>query len=152
MQVSAIMERTEPTIAAENMANRLADRVRNIWLEKKNAGVKAWEENFFEDADGIKFLEKESFPNLVGIDYIFRWWGDGRDEDGLAGELDVLWKAEVNSSMYIYKTWIRFADRDFIIGITPNEDRKRDINREAFRDAFAQWQKLYVNEIKAVTE
>ena len=149
MQISAVMEKTAPQIAAENMANRLADKVRNIWLEKQAVGIDQWEENFFEDPDGIKFLEKESFPNLTGIDYIFKWWGS-RNADGLAGQLDVLWKAEVDGNMVIYKTWIRFAEQDFVLGIIRDEARKREANRSEFRKAFDQWQTLYEREISSL--
>ena len=147
MQISAVMEKMKPEIAAENMANRLADRVRNIWLEKIDAGYTQWEENFFEDSEGVHFLERESFPDLVGIDYIFRWWGS-RDADGLAGELTVLWKSEVNGTMTIFKTWVRFSEMDFTLGIVRDETRKREAFRSEFREAYAQWQKLYLEEIK----
>ena len=147
MLISEIMEKAAPMTAAENMANRLADKVRNIWLENRNAGQNQWEENFYEDPDGISFLRSESFPNLVGMDYIFKWWGN-EDLEGLAGELEVLWKVRENNEIEIYKTWIRFADRDFVIGTVREESAKREVNRRDFREAFAQWQKLYVNRQK----
>ena len=49
--------------------------------------------------------------------------------------------------MAIYKSWIRFADRDFVIGTIREESQKREFNRKEFRTAFAQWQKLYVNRL-----
>lgn len=146
MLISEIMEKTERMTAAENMANRLADKVRNIWLENREAGRTKWEENFYEDPDGISFLRSESFPDLVGMDYIFKWWGN-EDLDGLAGELEVLWKVKESDGVAIYKTWIRLADRDFVIGPVKEEVDKREVNRRDFREAFARWQKLYVNRL-----
>lgn len=142
MLISEILEKTAKTTAAENMANRLADKVRNIWLECRNAGVTKWEETFFEDPEGVHFLALESFPNLVGVDYIFKWWGS--DElDGLAGTLEVLWKVKAEEGVDIYKSWIRFADRDFVLGILPTEERKREETRKQFRKAFELWQQAY---------
>lgn len=146
MLISEVMEKTSKTTAAENMANRLADKVRNIWLENTNAGITQWEENFYEDPDGVAFLRSESFPDLVAIDYIFKWWGH-KDVEGLAGELEVLWKVKGKEGMEIYKTWIRFARRDFVIAIAQDETRKREINRKEFRKAFATWQKIYVDQV-----
>ena len=146
MLIGKIMERTERTTAAENMANRLADKVRNIWQQNQHEDRPRWEENFYEDPEGISFLRSESFPRLQGIDYILKWWGNS-DPDGLAGELEVLWKVQEDSGVAIYKTWIRLAERDFVLGVAGEESKKREINREAFRSAFAQWQKLYVEAV-----
>lgn len=147
MLIGEIMELTPSVTAAENMANRLADRIRNIWLENRAAGNSRWEEGFFEDADGVAFLRGEEFPNLQAMDYIFKWWGN-EDLDGLAGELEVLWKANVGGSMKIYKTTIRFAQRDFVQGNISEESKKREANRADFRKAFSIWQKLYVEALK----
>lgn len=38
MLISEVLEKTKKSTAAENMANRLADRVRNIWLDNRSAG------------------------------------------------------------------------------------------------------------------
>ena len=146
MLISEMMEKTAKTTAAENMANRLADKVRNIWLENTGAGMDRWEESFYEDPDGVAFLRDESFPNLVAMDYIFKWWGHA-DVEGLAGELEVLWKVKGPQGMDIYKTWIRFARRDFVIAIAPEEARKREINRAEFRKAFATWQEIYAQQV-----
>lgn len=148
MLVSNVIEKTKQVAAAENMANRLADKVRNIWQENLHYGRTNWEENFYEDPDGVRFLSEESFPNLQGIDYIFKWWGS-EDPDGLAGELEVLWKVRRNPGIEMYKTWIRFGERDFVLGIARDEHAKRELNREAFRNAFAEWQKLYVEAVNA---
>lgn len=147
MQISKVLERTEQVTAAENMANRLADKIRNIWLENQQAGYDRWEENFYEDPDGISFLRSESFPDLQGVDYIFKWWGS-KLPDGLAGELEVLWKVKVGGAVEIYKTWARFAPRDFTMGAISDETQKRETFRKAFRDAFEDWQKLYVETVK----
>ena len=85
MLVSNVMEKTKSVAAAENMANRLADKVRNLWQENMYHGRTRWEENFYEDADGVRFLSEENFPNLQGIDYILKWWGSN-DSDELAGD------------------------------------------------------------------
>lgn len=124
------------------MSTRLADKVRNIWLENIDAGNTKWEKNFYEDPDGVRFLRSESFPNLEGIDYIFKWWGN-EEYDGLAGELEVLWKVKRESGIEIYKSWIRFADRDFVLGAVQEESRKREVTRGEFQSAFAAWQKQY---------
>ena len=145
MLVSKSMERIPSMTASENMADRLADRMRNIWLGKRAVGLDRWEENFFEDPDGVAFLRRESYPGLIGIDYIFKWWGANGDLDGLAGELEVLWKVEENQGVSLYKTWIKLADRDFVMGTIPEESAKRVANRQEFRAAFAQWQKIYQN-------
>ena len=142
MLISEILEKTQQMSAAENMANRLADKVRNLWLTNRAEGRNRWEENFFEDPDGVSFLRRESFPGLLGIDYIFKWWGND-DIEGLAGELEVLWKVEEDHGVAIYKTWIRLADRDFVIGPVREESEKREVNRKEFRRAFAQWEQLY---------
>ena len=145
MLIGNVMEKTPPTIVMENMASRLADRVRNIWLENREKGMEQWEENFFEDPDGIRFLRSESFPDLVGIDYIFKWWGSA-DVEGLAGELEVLWKVRKDAEMNIYKSWIRFADRNFILGQFQDERQKREHNQAEFRKAFRTWQQCYMEQ------
>ena len=147
MLISKILEKTERTTAAENMANRLADKVRNIWQQNQHEGRARWEENFYEDPEGVSFLRSESFPNLQGMDYIFKWWGN-EDLDGLAGELEVLWKVKEDHGITIYKTWIRLAPRDFVLGTLKEESQKREATRQEFRKAFAQWQELYVETVK----
>ena len=68
MLISENLEKTQQMSAAENMANRLADKVRNLWLTNRAEGRNRWEENFFEDPDGVSFQRRESFPGLRGID------------------------------------------------------------------------------------
>ena len=145
MLISEVLEKAAKTTAAETTANRLADKVRNIWLEYTHAGYEKWEESFHEDPDGIPFLREESFPNLVAMDYIFKWWGH-KDVDGLAGELEVIWRVNDGEKMEHYKTWIRFARRDFTLAIAADEPRKREINRAEFRKAFDKWQEIYAKQ------
>jgi hypothetical protein len=142
MLVSEILEKNKHETAVENMANHLADRVRNIWLDNTNVGRTQWEENFYEGADAINFLRGESFPGLQGIDYIFKWWGN-KDIEDLAGQLDVLWKVEDDQGVGVYRTWIRFADQDFVLGAIREETQKREKFRQDFRDALERWQVLY---------
>jgi hypothetical protein len=143
MLIGEVMEKTPSVTAAENMASRLADRVRNIWLNNEKAGITSWEENFYEDPDGVAFLRGESFPNLEGIDYIFRWWGSD-DLDELAGDLQVLWKVKTEGGVELFKTTIRFANWDFVLGTIKGETKKREFTRSEFCKAFGIWQNLYV--------
>lgn len=147
MLIGQILEVTPQVSAAENMAARLADRIRNLWLEHDTHGEHRWEDNFYEDPDGIAFLREESFPLLQGIDYIFRWWG-ADDDEGLAGDLEVLWKVWINNEMHFYKTTIRFAERDFRKGHTQEEESIRENFKANFRKAFQIWQGLYADELK----
>ena len=146
MLISKVLEKTEKVTAAENMASRLADRVRNIWMENKQAGYDRWEECFFEDPDGVNFLRSESFPKLQGVEYVFKWWGS-EDPDGLAGVVEVLWKVQAGEAIDIYKSWIRLSPGDFILGAIKEESQKREVTRAAFRKAFADWQKIYVDTV-----
>lgn len=148
MLIGEVLEKTPSVTASENMANRLADRIRNIWLDNTKVGIHQWEANFFEDPDGIRFLRGESFPNLQGIDYIFRWWGS-KFTDEAAGELEVLWKVIQDDRVVIFKSWIRFATRDFIIEAVTDESKRRERTRADFRRAFQIWQRLYLEQVAA---
>lgn len=147
MLIGKVLELTPTVTAAENMSARLADRVRNYWLNHNKAGDTRWEENFYEDADGVAFLRDEDFLNLQGIDYILRWWG-GSGGDDLAGDLEVLWKMAAPDGMRIYKTTIRFAERDFPIGPFRRETDHRDEMKTQFREAFKLWKELYAEEVR----
>ena len=46
MLISEILEKTQQMSAAENMANRLADKVRNLWLTNRAEGRNRWEKPF----------------------------------------------------------------------------------------------------------
>ena len=142
MLIGRVFELTPDVPAYENMANRLADRIRDIWLVHKNRGDSNWQDTFFEDPDGVVYLSRESFPNLKGIDYIFRWWGH-EDDQGLAGDLQVIWKIMSGGEMKIYRTTIRFADRDFPSSSLKQETRYRVEMRQQFSEAFQLWQQLY---------
>lgn len=147
MLVSKVFEKTPKVSASENMSARLADRVRNIWLSSTNKGREPWEENFAEDPEGIAFFREECMPGLQGIDYIFRWWGSD-DLEELAGDLEVLWKIYQDSNMEIYKTTIRFANQDFVMGGIPTESKKREAFKQEFRKAFDSWIKLYSEQLQ----
>ena len=66
MLISEILEKTEQTTAMDNMANRLADKVRNIWLANRTARPDQMGGDL--RYNGISFLRGESFPDLQGID------------------------------------------------------------------------------------
>lgn len=142
MLVGKIMEAIPAATAADNMANHLADQIRNIWLENTNAGIDRWEVNLYEDARGVEFLRRESFPGLIGLDYIFRWWGH-EDPDGLAGDVEVLWKVQTDTGVKMFKTTIRFGERDFTLSLKQAESQKREQFRAEFREAFRSWKALY---------
>ncbi|MCD7769540.1 MAG: hypothetical protein LUH36_05415 [Oscillospiraceae bacterium] len=76
------------------------------------------------------------------MDYIFKWWG-AKDDEELAGQVDVIWKVASDEGVSSYRSWIKLAERDFILGRYRDERAKRDANRAAFREAFAQWRKLF---------
>lgn len=153
MMVSTVLEEIPSTTALENMASRLADRIRNLWLIHHGAKRESWEENIFEDSDGIAFLRSESFPRLQGIDYIFRWWGTANtDADSPAGQLDVIWKVQAGGKVDLYKTWIRFNDQDFILGLISDETEKRILFRGKMISAFKGWQELYLARMNAGRE
>lgn len=149
MLVSKVLERTPSISSTDNIANRLADRLRNTWLEKRSMDITEWENDFFEDPEDIPFLRAEGFARLQGIDYIFKWWGSS-DIDEAAGQLEVLWKVQYNKDITIYKTWIRFADQDFILGTAQSEEQRRELTRVDLRKAFDEWKALYQAEIRAV--
>ena len=46
-------------------------------------------------------------------------------------------------SISCYKSWIKLAERDFILGVQKTEAGKREATRAEFREAFAQWRKLF---------
>lgn len=146
MLIGQVMEKTPAVMAKDNMANRLADKIRTSWLEHKDAGYREWEDVFYEDPEGVRFLKTESFPYLAGIDYIFKWW-DHEDSHGLAGMLEVLWKVYKDENMDIYKTTIRFGERDFLEGLKSEEEQREEM-RFKFRKAFDIWHELYMEVIE----
>ena len=142
MLIGNVLEKTTAESAWELCADKLADRVRDIWLEKTKLGMTGWEETFAEDAAALPGLREEGFGDLVGLDYIFKWWG-ARDSDELAGEIDVIWKLAGEEDIVCYRSWVKLAERDFILGLYKEERGKREANRKAFREAFAQWKVLF---------
>ena len=142
MLISNVLEKTPAETAWQLCADKLADWVRTSWQEHTNAGVKQWEDSLHEDPAAIPGLREEGFKGLVGLDYIFKWWG-GRDSEELSGQIDVIWKVIEDGHIACYKTWIKLAERDFILGIYRVEDGKREVNREEFRNAFAKWKGLF---------
>ena len=144
MLIGNILEKTDAVSAWQLCADKLADWVRSSWQEHTKLGIKQWEDAIMEDSSAFVGLQQEGFKGLVGLDYILKWWG-GDDSDTLAGEVDVIWKTieEDGGSVVCYRTWIKLAERDFILGIHKEEGRKREANREAFRQAFSQWKGLF---------
>jgi len=142
MLIGNVLEKTTAESAWELTADKLADRIRDIWQEKGKLGLVRWEEAFAEDAAALPGLREEGFKDLVGLDYIFKWWG-ANDSDELAGEIDVIWKLAGEESIACYRTWIKVAERDFILGLYKDERAKREAARKAFREAFAQWKVLF---------
>lgn len=144
MLIGTVFERTDAVTAWELCANKLADWVRNIWQRNIDQGISQWEAAEIEDPAAIPGLREEGFAGLVGVDYLFKWWGsDGNDD--LAGIVEVIWKVKGagTDAIACYKTWVKLAERDFILGLQPSEPAKREANRAEFRKAFVQWRELY---------
>ena len=149
MLIGNVLEKTPAEAAWQLCADKLADAVRNCWQEHTNAGDRKWEDNLHEDPNALAGLRAEGFDGLVGLDYIFKWWGAG-DSEELAGELDVIWKTirdddadGAADGVNCYRTWIKLAERDFILGLYKEEGAKREKFRQDFREAFAQWRDLF---------
>lgn len=142
MLISNVLEKTTAEAAWQLCADKLADWVRTGFQAHSSQGVKQWEDSLHEDPAAIPGLREEGFKGLVGLDYIFKWWG-GRDSEELGGQIDVIWKVVEDGHIACYKTWIKLAERDFILGIYRVEDGKREVNREEFRNAFAKWKGLF---------
>lgn len=145
MLIGSVLEKTKAEAAWQLCADRLADWVRNVWLDHTKHKSQKWEETISEEPAALPGLREEGFAGLVGLDYIFKWWGSN-DSEGLGGELDVIWKIAGDSdeeSISCYRSWIKLAERDFTLGIYKTEPARREANREAFRSAFEQWRKLF---------
>lgn len=145
MLIGNVLEKTPSDAAWQLSADKLADWVRTSFLDHKKQGSEKWEDAMHEDPAVLPGLREEGFEGLVGLDYIFKWWGAG-DPEALGGEIDVLWKTVAPSEqdgVRCYRTWIKLAERDFTLGLYPEERVKRERTREAFREAFAQWRKLF---------
>ena len=150
MLVGNVLEKTPAEAAWQLCAAKLADQVRTSWQDHTKAGDQKWEDTFHEDPNALIGLRAEGFKGLVGLDYVFKWWG-AEDSEALAGELDVMWKTIRDDDddgdadgVNCYRTWIKLAERDFILGLYREEPAKRTANREAFQDAFRQWRELFI--------
>ena len=143
MLISNVLEKTPAIAAWQLSADKLADWCRTSYLDHLNAGVRQWEDATHEDPAALQGLREEGFGQVVGLDYILKWWGSPDSED-LAGQLDVIWKVIEGDGVACYKTWIKLAERDFILGIQRTEGAKREATRAEFRDAFAQWRELFL--------
>lgn len=144
MLIGNILEKSDAVSAWQLSADKLADWVRTSWQAHRKMEVDHWEDTMHEDPMALPGLREEGFGNLVGLDYIFKWWG-ADDTEQLAGELDVIWKTMEDDSVVCRKSWIKLADRDFILGLYKTESAKREANRTEFRRAFEQWKALFEN-------
>lgn len=142
MLIGNVLEKTPAEAAWQLCADKLADWVRTSWQEHSGAGVEKWEDSMHEDPGALPGLREEGFNGLVGLDYILKWWG-AKDSEELAGALDVVWKVMKDDGVACYKSWIKLADRDFILGLYKGEGAKREANRAEFRKAFDQWRTLF---------
>ena len=142
MLISNILEKAPAEAAWQLCADKLADWVRSGYLSHKEAKDTKWEDVMHEDPAALPGLREEGFTGVVGLDYIFRWWG-AQDSEELAGQLDVIWKVVEGKGVSCYRSWIKLAERDFILGLYKEEGHKREANRAAFRDAFNQWRGLF---------
>lgn len=144
MLVGNILEKTDAVSAWQLSADKLSDWVRTCWQAHKAQGETRWEDGVPEDPAALAGLREEGFTGLVGLDYIFKWWG-GSDPEELAGVLDVIWKTMEGDTVVCYRTWIKLAERDFTLALYREEGAKREYSRKAFREAFAQWRQLFLN-------
>lgn len=142
MLVSNILEKTPAEAAWQLSADKLADWVRSSWQEHTKQKISRWEDATTEDPAALYGLRQEGFKGLVGLDYIMKWWG-ANDSEALAGQVDVIWKVMEGENIACYKSWLKLAERDFILGLYKSEPAKREANRAAFRDAFAAWKKQF---------
>jgi predicted acetyltransferase len=142
MLIGNVLEKTDAEAAWELCADKLADWVRTNWQAHKKMNAVQWEETSHEDPAAMTGLREEGFTGLVGLDYIMKWWG-ADDLDQLAGEVDVVWKVMRENKVVCYRSWIKLANQDFVLGIYKEEGAKRDATRAVFRQAFAQWKQLF---------
>ena len=145
MLIGEVLERVPLEESWQMAANKLADTVRNIYLNNTRAGYTAWEEGFSESPVQVEMIRNEGFLNVYEIEYIFKWWGDDSDPEALAGELEVIWKLQVRGAAKFYKTRCRLAERDFVVGVYGTEGKKREAFRAEFLQAFQTWRKLLEN-------
>ena len=142
MLVGNSLEKTDAVSAWQLCADKLADWVRSSWLGHRHEGILKFEDGMPEDPNALIGLRAEGFGEIVGLDYIFKWWG-GDDSEALGGVVDVIWKVSQDGTVACYRTWIKLAERDFTLPLYREEGAKRAYNRKCFREAFAQWQVLF---------
>ena len=61
MLIGNVLEKTSAEFAWQLCADKLADRVRDIWLVNTKLGARKWEESFSEDPNALPGLRKEGF-------------------------------------------------------------------------------------------
>lgn len=145
MLIGNNLEKTNAEYAWHLCADKLADTIRDIWLTNTGMGREKWETGFSEDMNALPGLCEEGFVDLVGLDYIFKWWG-GKKTDDFAGEISVIWKlARGNNETCIscYRTWIKATVGDFMLDECKGEYEKREVTRATFRQAFALWKDMF---------
>ena len=142
MLIGNVLEKSSAQSAMQLCADKLADSVRSTWQEHRKRRDPQWDEGWPEDPIAMGGLREEGFKGLVGMDYILKWWG-AKDSEDLAGVLEVIWKVAEEDAISCYRTWIKLSEQDFILGLYREEGDKREKNREAFREAFAQWHALF---------
>lgn len=145
MLIGNVMEKTPAEYAWHLCADKLADTIRDNWLMNTALGHDKWETTFTEDINALPGLCEEGFNDLVGIDYIFKWWG-GKKPSDLGGEISVIWKiARDNEETHIscYRSWIKLTVGDFAMKEYDGEYEKREAMKASFREAFALWKNLY---------
>ena len=128
MLIGNVLEKTEAVSAWQLCAAKLADWVRSSWLGHRHEGIAKFEDSMSEDPNALLGLRAEGFGSVVGLDYIFKWWG-ADDSEGLAGMVEVIWKLMEGDGIVCYRTWIKLAERDFILGLYKEEGAKRAKNR-----------------------
>ena len=138
MLIGNVIENAKVDHSWEIAANKLSDKVRNLWLEHRGAGMTNWEESFSETPALVDLIRRETLPKLTDIEYIFKWW-NVKDPDELSGEVNVVWTLTDGENSRFYLTWARLAERDFIIGPAGGEIEKREQSREEYREAFGTW-------------
>lgn len=144
MLIGSVLEKTDAESAWQLSADKTADWVRTCWQENEKHENEQWEKTLHENPVALGGLREEGFPGLVGLDYIFKWWGENSPDEP-AGELDAIWKIlDKSGAIACYRSWIKLNMSDFMLGVYETEDTKRMVNREAFRKAFLQWRNLFL--------
>ena len=64
MLIGEILEKAPIEESWQLSANKVADTIRNIWLENKAKGISAWEESFEESGEQVERMRKEGFKDV----------------------------------------------------------------------------------------